>query len=552
MLRWFRGRRKQKKTTGSQSCGEYGFNEEQDENLNYKDYHVYEEIADIPAHLCSHTSWGEGVPKHPPPRDGPYMVVPILEGGSFPHVDHQPQPASPGSVFTCALIGRRNYSISGNTETESSGVDLTYDLSDSQHYCPVEVNGFSSEKECGNLNSGKECGNLNSGKDKCVCLERDRPGHCRDTSLLASSDTGYEYDVSTSSEGDHTSYEFYLARIEQNLIHKCKIRELIHQVSPINEESDNESMTTESSFSMTSHSHLRHLVTKRDSDDEGALADYSESENSSGYYDSEVRVGFQLRGQCELARLSGSCDTCGQHSSESSDKHKHAKGSSGHKRCLCGGVSFCKAHCARTKGGTPEHPLKQHQHQNRSCHQQENRSRVTHHRQHSAERNKTNFVNGGSSSVPKHVHQTNIQSKTKCRKQTRDLNSGRCKSEHNSMTSSSENYVDEILNNNTNTDPKRSDQSRKRRDTRKTASDKGQSSGTIFPVRADDAEEYEYRDVYSGTVSNVRTRKSSLSNKVAKSRNFDSVDIYKSRASNNRLLSDLIINNYHERQLLFA
>ncbi|XP_041373881.1 uncharacterized protein LOC121386906 [Gigantopelta aegis] len=545
MLRWFKGRKKQTKTTKTQSSGDYGFNEDCDENVNSKDYHVYEEIADIPGFHLLDIRGDVQDSTHPQYKEGPYMVVPIPEPDSFAQDGGDSNHRSRGSAFTCALIGRRNSSMSGNTETGSSDVDLTYDLSDSQNYCPVGVNGFSSEKGCGDFNFQKA---------KFSCVDRDHSEHCRDQCLLASSDTGCEYDVSTSSEGDHTSYEFYLARIEQNLIHKCKIRELIHQVTPINEESDTDSMTTVSSLSMTTHSHLRPLVTKGYSDDEGALADYSESENSSGYYETEVKVRFPQRAQCELIRLSGSCDTCGQHSSQSNEKPARTTNiRTGHKRCLCDSSSSCKTHCDRTKRNAPEHPFKQQRQQK----QQLNHSSVTHQRQTASERRADNSESRETGSVPKQKYQSSAQLKTKSRRQVRELNCGWCKSKPSSMTASSDSYVEDLRNKDTSANGNRVDHCHSKRNAHNDLPtdnvDKSGASGNIFPPRTDDAEEYEYRDLYSaGNVSNIRTRKSSLSNKVAKSRNFDSVDIYRSRASNNRLLSDLIINNYHERQLLFA
>ena len=122
------------------------------------------------------------------------------------------------------------------------------------------------------------------------------------------SDTGFEYDVSTSSESDHANYDYFLSKVARTRSLECEVKKLIRSSDSSRCESEEEegeeeegeeeekvseageSLSTASTISPTSQGHRKRGVTPEvdatvDSDD-GTMADLSESENSSGYYES--------------------------------------------------------------------------------------------------------------------------------------------------------------------------------------------------------------------------------------------------------------------------
>lgn len=307
MFRWLKDRKKQKKNPKQGDVSDdYGFQAGARDNDD-KVYHIYEEIPDLPSCVSQpgasnselssnvretsfsdpNTSFDQSTAsvfsaetlrkyiigsqdkgtENPPKKDGPYMVVPLLNS-TEEEKPPLPPPNEKKTEFTCALVGRRNSSLSRSTE---SGVEVSYDSSESleeDSHCleDVDVQDLLGER--------------------LISKSRVRT-HAREASL-DTSDTGYEYDMSTSSESDQANYEYYLNKIEENLIHKCKIREIIQQCVPEEGESDHESLTTVSSLSCCSSTRTCRVGGHRSTDiesDEGTLADHSESENSSGYYE---------------------------------------------------------------------------------------------------------------------------------------------------------------------------------------------------------------------------------------------------------------------------
>ncbi|KAL8573861.1 hypothetical protein ACOMHN_029309 [Nucella lapillus] len=120
------------------------------------------------------------------------------------------------------------------------------------------------------------------------------------TRRAENSDTGFEYDVSTSSESDHANYDYFLSKAAQTRSLECEVKKPIHHGGEEGEGGEEEeggegaseageSVTTVSTLSPTSLSSsiLLSLTPEGDPDsDDGTMADLSESENSSGYYES--------------------------------------------------------------------------------------------------------------------------------------------------------------------------------------------------------------------------------------------------------------------------
>ena len=114
------------------------------------------------------------------------------------------------------------------------------------------------------------------------------------------SDTGFEYDVSTSSESDQTSYDYFLSKVARTRSLECEVKKLIHssgsgeededeeedREEEEEEEGEGESFSTVSTISpATSHPPPSPEADVTGESDDGTMADLSESENSSGYYE---------------------------------------------------------------------------------------------------------------------------------------------------------------------------------------------------------------------------------------------------------------------------
>ncbi|XP_067677678.1 uncharacterized protein [Haliotis asinina] len=322
MFRWLKDRKKQKKNPRQGDVNDdYGF-QAHARDSDDKVYHIYEEIPDLPTCVTKHSESSSNLretsfsdpnssfdqstasifsaetlrkyiigsqdkgTENPPRKDGPYMVVPLLNS-TEEEKPPLPPPNEKKTEFTCALVGRRNSSLSRSTE---SGVEVSYDSSESleeDSHCRDNVDVHVKELL----------------GERLQAASRVRT-HAREASL-DTSDTGYEYDMSTSSESDQANYEYYLNKIEENLIHKCKIREIIQQCVPEEDESDRESLTTVSSLSCCSSTRTCKLVGgHRSTDiesDEGTLADHSESENSSGYYETFNGPRDKLSPRCAFS-----------------------------------------------------------------------------------------------------------------------------------------------------------------------------------------------------------------------------------------------------------
>ncbi|KAK3107726.1 hypothetical protein FSP39_020882 [Pinctada imbricata] len=116
----------------------------------------------------------------------------------------------------------------------------------------------------------------------------------RNRSEPETEDTGCEYDMSTSSESEVTEYRSHLEKVEQNLILKEQVRNIIKSLSndSDNTGSDENSNTVDGTdkastptVSGSGRSSSARTLSCSEASDTEVFADRSESDDSSGYYD---------------------------------------------------------------------------------------------------------------------------------------------------------------------------------------------------------------------------------------------------------------------------
>ncbi|XP_033758716.1 dentin sialophosphoprotein-like isoform X2 [Pecten maximus] len=268
--------------------------------------------------------------------EGPYMVVPIVckTENESKCKDCACDDSIISDRFTCTCKCRKqfkkpesNYSEPWDSSESSCSVRF---VSRKKSSCDRKTNSqpqrhdstrsyvTSNSSECSSSSAKSSVASRSSGPD------------------MDGNDTCCEYDMSTSSESDIAEeYRSYLDKVQQNLILKEQVRNIIHSLSNsgnVTEESSNtlernsdvESVRTVSSLSGRSS---QPTLSTGEVSDPDVLADQSESDDSSGYYEySEERNGNSCSD--DAANVQSSSNT----ESRKYYQHKHKSYKSKHKK----------------------------------------------------------------------------------------------------------------------------------------------------------------------------------------------------------------------------
>ncbi|XP_021360803.1 dentin sialophosphoprotein-like isoform X2 [Mizuhopecten yessoensis] len=267
--------------------------------------------------------------------EGPYMVVPIVckTDDKSKRKDCVCDISIVSNRFTCACKCRKQFKKSESNYSEP------WDSSESS--CSV---GFVSRKNSSHEKKSNSQTHRHDSTRSYVTSNSSEYSSSSAKSSIASrssgpdmdgNDTCCEYDMSTSSESDVAEeYRSHLDKVHQNLILKEQVRNIIHSLSNsgnVTEDSTNtlergsdvESVRTVSSLSGRSS---QPTLSTGEVSDPDVLADRSESDDSSGYYEySEERNGNSCSDDASQAQTSSKSESHKSHHKHKSHKTKHKK-----------------------------------------------------------------------------------------------------------------------------------------------------------------------------------------------------------------------------------
>ncbi|XP_060085598.1 uncharacterized protein LOC132565010 [Ylistrum balloti] len=264
--------------------------------------------------------------------EGPYMVVPIVckTEEKSECIDCVCDKSIVSDRFRCTCKCRNQF------QKPESNYSEPWDSSESA--CSVRF--VSRKKSC-----DKKSNSQTQRHDSTRSYVTSNSSECSSSSAKSSiasrssgpdmdgNDTCCEYDMSTSSESDIAEeYRSYLDKVQQNLILKEQVRNIIHSLSNsgnVTEDSSNtlergsdvESVRTVSSLSGRSS---QPTLSSGEVSDPDVLADQSESDDSSGYYEySEERNGNSCSDDSAHAQTSSKTESHRHHHRHRSQKTKH-------------------------------------------------------------------------------------------------------------------------------------------------------------------------------------------------------------------------------------
>lgn len=233
--------------------------------------------------------------------EGPYMIVPIVCKTDEQSDSKECKCDVPISTdrFTCTCKCRKQFKKSESNYSEP------WDSSESS--CSVRFVSRKNSSRASKTNSQTQ--RRDSTRSYVTSASSECSSSSNQSSIVSRSsgpdvdgnDTCCEYDMSTSSESDiGEEYRAYLDKVQQNLILKEQVRNIIHSLSnsgnvtedssnTLERSSDVESIRTVSSLSGRSS---QPTLSTGEVSDPDVLADQSESDDSSGYFEySEERNG---------------------------------------------------------------------------------------------------------------------------------------------------------------------------------------------------------------------------------------------------------------------
>ncbi|XP_050417041.1 dentin sialophosphoprotein [Patella vulgata] len=369
MLRWLKDRKKGKKGDGVKD--EYGFKGGKnggDYGFDDKVYHIYEEIPDLPdleqsigPYMVVPLDLGDKKVKSK--RVSFQDVKEVSVDSGICHREFNPfdlvnstnspsqkqfprnirtvpvmgigQKTSKKSDITCALVHRNNSnapalparnSIKKSSLSAKSVENVTESKLKSRQLLENILSDLSKSSDDifsdhDSSSDAKLSSSSSNSVDDILCEKR------RNNTSMDSNDTGCEYDMGSSGDNSsQDSYEYYLHQVEQNFILKCRVNEIANDKTATSvqrrdtnydEESDSDSLTTISTLSQATVYPGKARRTPECDSDEGTMADLSESENSSGYYES---CSLDKKDQKPVIRLTSAIL---QNSSQRSRSHKH-------------------------------------------------------------------------------------------------------------------------------------------------------------------------------------------------------------------------------------
>lgn len=333
MFRWLKDRKKQKgsrkktddeygfRSYNGSDSSDYGFNDRFHGQFHpgFKDikplddaaYHIYEEILDLPNALDSpnsdanrtHTSQSQSLAKQI--VEGPYMVVPIVLNDYSSDVSReyaggnaQEKCDACGEFSSCArlcncehsrVLNEGNYSPPWDSSDEASVLSRlpkSNDCEDFKHFQNFVTKNRHSEAADAYLSSDKSDSSRSS---RSSYSSRSFSQSSRSNSETDYNDTCCEYDMSTSGESDISeggTYKMCLEKVQQNLLLKHQVRNIIKTLSTTEDSIGEESSTiTTDAESISSRSRPSSAPNVNNLFDPEVFIEKSESDDSSGYYE---------------------------------------------------------------------------------------------------------------------------------------------------------------------------------------------------------------------------------------------------------------------------